>query len=122
MHQRQFILALSAQAIKRYHATEPVFAHVRELGVRRRKICDDAEDDAAVPIHALRALEEALNVFAVDGEFIGKPVVNNEIYDGSAFRENEKDNDDADTEGYSAFDFVHVENLPEGGNMEIVWE
>ena len=90
--------------------------------MRHRKVRDDAEDNAAVPIDALRAFEEALDVFAVDGEFVGKPVVNNDIYDGSAFCKNEKDNDDADAEGYAAFDFVHVEYLPEGRNMEIFWD
>ena len=40
--------------------------------MRHCEVHDDAKDNTAVPVDALRAFEEALNVLAVHGEFVGR--------------------------------------------------
>jgi hypothetical protein len=50
------------------------------------EVRDDAKDYAAVPVDALRALKEALNVFAVHRKFVGEIAVDDEIGERRAFR------------------------------------
>jgi len=72
---------LSSQAVEGYDAPKPIFSDIDQLLVGHCEVNDNAEDDAPIPVDALSAFKETLDIFAIDRKFVGEIAVNNEICD-----------------------------------------